>query len=294
VLFEFVDKPVFFAILILLLVSIRLILSYHKKVEVKKSYFIAEDGDGDCGSADIVAPALDYDLPADTDMTYAGPSEIVQPRGCRGYIIDFLDAAAIAIALVFLIIQPFIVEPFFIPSKSMYPTLREGDRVLVTKYNYNLRLPHRGEMVIFHAPQLALMLNSEIYDPAKPVEFVKRVIGLPGDHIKISPNEGVVINGDSITEPYLRGLKMDYTFPPSPYEDTSYLTPIEQRAYSKILKDVRDWEYIVPPNQIFVLGDNRPVSLDSHRWGSVPLTDVIGKPVCVIMRDNRVKFLLVK
>lgn len=293
-LFDYVDKPVFFAILILLLVSIRLILSYHKKVEVKKYLFIAEDGDGDCGSADVAVTALDYDLPADTDMTYTGPSNVVKQRGCRGLIIDFLDAAAIAIALVFLIIQPFIVEPFFIPSKSMHPTLREGDRVLVTKFNYNFRMPRRGEMVIFHAPKMALQLNSENYDPAKPVEFVKRVIGLPGDHIKISPNTGVMINSDSINEPYLHRMTMDYTFPPSPFEDTTYLNPIEQRAFSRILKDVQDHEYIVPPGHIFVLGDNRPLSLDSHRWGSVPITDVIGKPVCVIMRDNRVKIVWVK
>jgi signal peptidase I len=292
VIFDYVDKPVFFAFLILLMVGLRIILSNNRKIEVKRTIIIAEDGDGDGGADDAAVLRLDYDLPADTDMTYPGPSYIVKPRGWRGLFIDFLDAASIAIALVFLIIQPFIVEPFFIPSKSMHPTLQIGDRVLVTKFNYNFRIPNRGEIVIFHAPGIALQLNNEKYDPGKQVEFVKRVIGLPGDHIQISPEKGVCVNSISLKEPYIHDINIDYTFPPSPYEDTSYLTPIEQRAFKVISDNVIHGEYIVPPGHLFVLGDNRPVSLDSHRWGSVPLTDVIGKPVSIILREGKVKWFM--
>ncbi len=290
---DFINNPVFAVFLILLLISIRLLLSYNKKIVGKNIAIIAEDGDGDGGMTVTMSPLLDNDLPADVDMMYAGPPVQILSRGNKSMLIDFIDAAAIAIALVSLLIKPFIIEPFFIPSNSMYPTLQENDRVLVTKYDFNFRIPQRGEIVIFHAPKLALQLKSNAGEALKPMEFVKRVIGLPGDHIQIIAKKGLYINGNLMTEPYLSGeaTDYDYTFPPSPYEDTSYFTPIEQRAMGQVLKDVQHSEYIVPPGYLFMLGDNRSISLDSHRWGCVPITDVIGRPICIILPKKRIKFI---
>jgi signal peptidase I len=123
---------------------------------------------------------------------------------------------------------------FRIEGFSMLPTLQEGEYVIIDKLSYYLNEPERGDVIVLHFP------NDRSRD------FIKRVIGIPGDHIDIS--DGVVkINGVPLSEPYINAE-------PS-YNGT--------------------WE--VPEGQYFVLGDNRNNSSDSHNWSFLPRDDIVGK-----------------
>lgn len=147
---------------------------------------------------------------------------------------EYLEAVVIAIILSFLIIT-FIVQAFFIPSGSMQPTLKPGDRIFVNKFIYHFQDPKRFDIIVFEYP----------VDPHK--KFIKRIIGLPGDTVKIV--EGTVyVNGEP--------LKEDYTL---------------NQGYSNYHK------IKVPPKNYFVLGDNRNNSEDSRFWGFVPRKNIVGK-----------------
>ncbi len=121
---------------------------------------------------------------------------------------------------------------------SMEPTLKTGEFVIVNKLAYKFNLPDRGDVIVFHYPR----------DPQQ--EYIKRVIGLPGDTITIS-NGQVLVNGQAIDEPYIAA----------------------EPAYES--------QWTVPEDSLFVLGDNRNNSSDSHSWGPVPMEKVIGKAIFV-------------
>jgi signal peptidase I len=155
-------------------------------------------------------------------------------------MLELLDSGLIAFVLVFLLIRPFVVQAFYIPSESMVPTLVPHDRILVNKFVYRLNEPHRGDIIVFDAPKQAL------YGDGRK-DFVKRLIGLPGDQIRIERGDGVYINGQRLEEP--AGIpRPDYDWP---LDDSA--APAAQ-------------PYRVPDGCYFVLGDNRNTSNDSHRW----------------------------
>lgn len=121
---------------------------------------------------------------------------------------------------------------------SMEPTLHTGEFVIVNKLAYKLGTPQIGDVIVFHFPR----------DPQQ--EYIKRVIGLPGDQVQISGGE-VFVNGQSLQEPYIAD------------------PPAYERSVS------------IPDGQLFVLGDNRNNSSDSHNWGTVPMSYVVGKALLV-------------
>jgi signal peptidase I len=121
----------------------------------------------------------------------------------------------------------------------MEPTLQAGNFVIVNKLSYQIGRPNRGDVIVFKYPP----------DPSQE-PYVKRVIGLPGDHIEIKTGK-VLINGIQLSEPYLVG------------------------------ETQRGGEWQVPANSLFVMGDNRNNSSDSRAWGMVPFDDVIGKALLV-------------
>ena len=142
-----------------------------------------------------------------------------------------------------LILRTFVVQAFWIPSGSMVPTLLPGDRVLVAKFWYWFQEPKRGQIMVFKYP----------VDPQR--DFVKRIVGLPGDVIEV--RDGVVIvNGTSLSEPYVRNRDM--------------FTLTESPVFPKI-------PFTVPKDSFFVMGDNRPNSQDSRFWGFVPDRNIVGK-----------------
>jgi signal peptidase I len=147
----------------------------------------------------------------------------------------------IAIALVLaVLLRTFIAEPRYIPSDSMLPTLATGDRLVVEKVSYHLHPPHRGDIVVFTPPPELHRAGSA---------FIKRVIALPGQVVAIE-NGRVYLDGQPLREDYLAEA-IDYTIPPVQ----------------------------VPPGQVFVLGDNRNHSNDSHVWGFLPQENIIGRAV---------------
>ena len=149
-------------------------------------------------------------------------------------------AAALIVALV---VKTFLLQAFYIPSGSMEPTLKPGDRVLVNKLSYDLHSVHRGDLVVFKRPP------SEAGDPTIK-DLIKRVIGLPGD--RIEGRDGVVyINGAKISEPYL---------PPG-----------------TVTTSIQPGGYTVPPGQYFVMGDNRSNSMDSRFIGPIPGDLIVGR-----------------
>ena len=185
--------------------------------------------------------------------------------------------------VVALFILTFVVQPFRIPSGSMQPTLLIGDFLLVEKQVGSEVWPHifaplgevrRGDIVIFHYP-----VNSSM-------DLVKRVIGLPGDRIRL--HEGrVYVNGQAMDEPYA-------IYTPAPEDSYRDEFPRMDRADSGV--DARWWvemrsriangELTVPQDNYFVLGDNRNDSEDSRYWGFVPRGNIVGKPLLIYFSLN--------
>ena len=179
----------------------------------------------------------------------------------------------------------FIVQAFQIPSESMENTLLIGDYLLVDKVHYASGgfwghvLPYsdirRGEIVVFRYP----------VHPAQ--HFVKRVIGVPGDHIRLV-NKQVVVNGTPVREPYV----VFHSPMPDAYRDDfpapNYVSANVEAAWWKEMRDVvKKGELIVPADKYFVLGDNRDESLDSRYWGFVPRENVIGRPLVIYWSFRR-------
>ncbi len=149
---------------------------------------------------------------------------------------------AIVALLLALLIRGFVAEPRYIPSNSMVPTLSIGDRLIVEKLSYHQHPPRFGDIVVFQPPDL---LVSQGYRPDQA--FIKRVIGTPGQTIEVKQGE-VYIDGTPLNEPYI-ATTPNYTMQP----------------------------VTVAPGTVFVMGDNRNNSNDSHVWGLLPQRNIIGR-----------------
>jgi signal peptidase I len=191
----------------------------------------------------------------------------------RGFMVELLDSGLIAFVLVFVLVRPFVVQAFYIPSQSMVPALMDGDRILVNKFIYRLNHPERGDIIVFDAPPQALQGDSK-------KDYVKRLIGLPGDTVEIRREVGVFINGQLLRDP--PGV-------PRPDEDW----PVDDMG------EPAGHPYVVPPGEFFVLGDNRNDSNDSHKWFEVvegrqlsrPELDesrVLGKAMVIFWPPSRI------
>ncbi|MDH7570617.1 MAG: signal peptidase I [Armatimonadota bacterium] len=164
-------------------------------------------------------------------------------------MLEFVDSGLIALVLVFLVLRPFVVQAFYIPSGSMRPTLLENDKILVSKFTYRFRRPSRGDVIVFKAPPQA--------DPTEK-DFIKRVVGLPGDVIEVQ--DGIVyLNGEAQSEPYVAEPPA-YTMPP----------------------------VLVEPGKVFVMGDNRNDSNDSHAWGQLDERRIRGKALLIFWPPARI------
>lgn len=165
----------------------------------------------------------------------------------------FLVAAVLA-----LLIRTFLLGPYKIPTGSMRPTFLEGDRIFVDKVTYRFQEPERGDIVVFRYPL------------EKKKDYVKRLVGLPGETLAI--REGKV---------YINGRALDDA-------------PIGQLYYY----NRSDWQYgqsgvdiPIPESHYFVLGDNSAQSSDSRNWGFVSRRNVIGKAFCIWWPPKRIKLV---
>lgn len=188
------------------------------------------------------------------------------------------------VILAVLLLRSFLVEPFRIPSNSMMPTLLTGDFILVNKYAYGIRLPvlnnkvvemgepERGDVVVFRYPK----------DPS--VDYIKRVVGLPGDRVGYY-NKIIYINSEPVGQVpagvYIgvgSGISMSGASE-------------RQEQLGEVLHDILvmprtpglEGEYVVGEDEYFVMGDNRDNSNDSRYWGPVPESNLVGKAFRVWM-----------
>jgi signal peptidase I len=223
-----------------------------------------------------------------------------QPDAPRGnpavnFIKEIVELLVVTLLLL-IVIRFFIAEARFIPSSSMEPTMQIGDRLLVEKISGWLRRPiRRGEIIVFYPPPSETGGKDLSYDPLHvfgrltglpflPYEpaFIKRVIGLPGDKIRVQKGIGVYVNDQLLDEsPYVKER---------PLYNLNVLGDIGIRDFQGL--DMRPFRQskmanepvIVPPGKLFVMGDNRNNSEDSHVWGFLDQNRVIGRACLLFWR----------
>ncbi|HZY62847.1 MAG TPA: signal peptidase I [Edaphobacter sp.] len=199
-----------------------------------------------------------------------------------GVLCDLQSLLYIIVIAIFII--TFCIQPFRIPSASMENTLLVGDFLLVNKQDTAPKetgwlLPstriHRGEIVVFHYP----------VEPS--THLIKRVIGLPGDHLRLRDGH-VYINDQPLSEPYAfyRPSGVDYyrdNFPRLQSADPA----VNSKWWIQMHKLVEDGELTIPAGNYFVMGDNRNDSEDSRYWGFVPRDAIVGQPLIIYFSLNQ-------
>jgi signal peptidase I len=193
--------------------------------------------------------------------------------GVMGSLQSLLGTVIIAVFVI-----TFIVQAFQIPSPSMETTLLVGDYLLVNKLCYGAggfgdsimpyRHIHRGDIVVFHYP----------VNPAQ--HFVKRVIGLPGDRVRMIDKQ-VFVNGVALKEPYARFTRPANDSFRDSFPRLDVAAGETPEWWVQLRKLVEDGQLIVPQGHYFVMGDNRDDSYDSRYWGFVPQENIIGRPLLI-------------
>ena len=178
---------------------------------------------------------------------------------------EYIEAIILAIVIAFFI-RTFVIQAYKIPSGSMKPTLLIGDHILVSKFNYGIKLPlirstlvplgtpKRGDIVVF------------IYPEDRSKDFIKRLIGVPGDTIEIRDKK-ILINGLPYKDEH--GVYVDHLIIPGSVQPRDNFGPVT-----------------VPKQKLFVMGDNRDESYDSRFWGMVDQRDVLGKALIIYWSWN--------
>jgi signal peptidase I len=174
------------------------------------------------------------------------------------------------VLLAVLVFHSFVAKPFYIPSESMMPNLLKGDRLVVSKFPYGWSwvspsfhiLPHWGGRLLGNMPQRGDTVI--VTPPGQSDDYIKRVIGLPGDTVELRAKK-VYVNGQPLDEPYVHFL--------TPASDLSEVTSMDVRE--------RYGPVTVPSSQYFVMGDNRDNSQDSRYWGFLPRHYVKGQAMMI-------------
>lgn len=229
---------------------------------------------------------------------------IEKPKRKKGIFREYGEALLTALLVAF-VIRSFVIEAFKIPSGSMIPTLMIGDHIFVNKFVYGLRIPFtKKRIVTFRTPERGEAIVF-IYPLDDSKDFIKRAIGLPGDKIKISGDD-LFVNGGLVdrqpikiapdqenrpsllkvipeavadqvgvhTIPVFAGWE-EFKYYAEKINGTNHLVQFDDRP------SYTDAEFEVPPDHLFVMGDNRDNSSDSRDWGFVPLENVKGKAMFV-------------
>jgi len=181
---------------------------------------------------------------------------------------EWIESALFAAFLAFCVIRPFIVQAFKIPTGSMRPTLLEGDLILVNKFIYGAKVPFthfrlpairelkRGDVVVF------------IYPEDKLKDFIKRLVGLPGDSVEIKSGS-IYVNDQPLLEPVFN----------------------QRYYYNRGDFAKENQKLIVPPDSYFVLGDNSGSSKDSRYWGFVPKDNILGQAMVIYWPPQRIRVI---
>lgn len=193
------------------------------------------------------------------------------------FFADYSRSLFLVLLVVFLL-RSFAVEPFRIPSGSMLPTLKIGDFILVNKFSYGLRMPitnkviipigkpKRGDIVVFKYPA-----NPE-------VDFIKRLVGLPGDKISYI-NKELFINGKEIPKSFVGSILQPSNSPTEKSQEyREKLGKFDNSVLNVSWNNAKNFKnVVVPKGEYFVMGDNRDFSEDSRYWGFVPAKNLVGK-----------------
>jgi signal peptidase I len=185
-----------------------------------------------------------------------------------------------------LLLRSFLFEPFQIPTGSMIPTLNIGDFIVVNKFAYGLRLPVTGTKILdIDAPKRGDVMV--FIPPHDPNYFIKRVIGMPGDHVRYADNT-VYINGEPLPQQevgLIRELGQQHSL-----ETVGGVTHDIYTAASQHFPRQYDWlpleGAVIPEGYYFMMGDNRDNSSDSRYWGPVSEAAIVGKAVAVWMHKE--------
>jgi len=211
--------------------------------------------------------------PTSSVTTDAAPPKKEKPEGIRGFIAEW----SVTILLL-LFGTTTLLQAFVVPTGSMEDTVLIGDHMFVDKLSYapqgpvsKYLLPYtpvkRGDIVVFRYP-VNIREN-----------YIKRVIGVPGDHIKLVDKQ-LYLNGKKANEPYVvhKTAYIDSYRDNFPSAPNAMLYPGAQKMLEE---NVQNGELVVPPDHYFVMGDNRDNSLDSRYWGFVPRANIVGKPFII-------------
>jgi len=208
----------------------------------------------------------------------AGPAKEGENASSDNLLVEY-SRSFFPVLLFVLIVRSFVFEPFRIPSGSMMPTLLQGDFIFVKKFSYGMRIPvletkfletgepERGDVVVFRLPS----------DPN--VNYIKRVVGLPGDRITYDGHR-LTINGETVP------LERD---PDAPNHDGSarFIEQLGDRKHAILISNpgytMRDGEYEVPEGSYFMMGDNRDNSRDSRFIGAIGEEYLVGEAVFIWM-----------
>ncbi len=212
---------------------------------------------------------------------------------------ELVESLLIALAVA-LVLRTFFVEPYKIPTRSMVPTLLEGDQLFVTKLSYGLRLPfidryvahfsepERGDVIVFAFPRedaikYLASTNSKCLQEESLVgekDYIKRIIGLEGDVVEVK-NQVVFVNGEPIAKmPFYQRTAYDYLFLTDRRLETWDKEKHGNHTYQTISHEMPDKQFgpiTVAPGHVFVMGDNRDNSADSRCWGQVPKDNIKGR-----------------
>ncbi|RNI24320.1 signal peptidase I [Flexivirga caeni] len=214
-------------------------------------------------------------------------TELPRSKSRWAFARELVVIVAIALVLSFLV-KTFLAQPFYIPSQSMESTLDVGDRIIVSKFTPQHSPLHRGDVIVFEDPKTwgdtphheswfkRIVKDSLVFVgilPGGGDHLVKRIIGMPGDHVVCCTKTGkLTINGVAITEPYVNKGNVPSAMP---------------------------FNITVPPNEVWVMGDNRGDSADSRfhdgtsggKLGSVPMSDITGQVVAIAWPIDRIQTL---
>jgi signal peptidase I len=225
--------------------------------------------------------------PAPAPVSEPVPEEVASParvsearKGSGGFVPDVIASlqSLLGTVVIAIFVITFVVQAFQIPSPSMENTLLVGDYLLVNKLCYggggsaNFFMPYRqirrGDIVVFHYP----------VTPAQ--HFVKRVIGVPGDRVRLV-NKQVFVNGIPLKEPYAHFSRPLNDVFRDDFPQLDVAPGETPEWWLTLRKLVEDGQLIVPERYYFVMGDNRDDSYDSRYWGFVPRENIIGRPLLI-------------
>jgi signal peptidase I len=266
-----------------------------RRILKKKSYRIPEATAAlVAAQADAVDEALKGSAPEDLERVRRAIASLDDTMdehlsfARKSTVREYSESIGVAVAIA-LLLRAFVVEAFQIPSGSMIPTLEVGDHIFVSKFAYGLTIPFtntkiislgepkRGDIIVFKYPL------------DQSTDYIKRVVGLPGDVIEMRQEE-LYINGhpiprERVPRPYHYSEASRGTGPPEDHESELWLENLDGRKHQTIQEPIRaprDFQRkVVEPGHVFVMGDNRDNSSDSRVWGTVDRDLIKGKALIV-------------